>query len=58
MTINPASNISCPDDHLVYYRFLGRGMGQALFDRQLMKGHLVRHLYKHLLVWPMSITSL
>jgi len=58
MTINPASNISCPDDHLVYYRFLGRVMGRALFDRQLIKGHMVRHLYKHLLGWPITFQDL
>lgn len=58
MTINPASNISCPDDHLVYFRFLGRVMGRALFDRQLIKGHMVRHYYKHLLGWPISFNDI
>lgn len=58
MTINPASNISCPDDHLIYFRFLGRVMGRALFDRQLIKGHMVRHLYKHLLGWPITFDDL
>eukprot|EP00934_Nitzschia_sp_Nitz4_P003621 Nitzschia sp. Nitz4//scaffold265_size26576//3226//5822//NITZ4_008244-RA/size26576-augustus-gene-0.20-mRNA-1//1//CDS//3329544828//3611//frame0 len=58
MTINPASNISCPDDHLIYFRFLGRVMGRALFDRQLIKGHMVRHLYKHLLGWPITFEDL
>lgn len=58
MTINPASDISCPDDHLVYFRFLGRMMGRALFDRQLIKGHMVRHLYKHLLGWPITFEDL
>lgn len=58
MTINPASNISCPDDHLVYFRFLGRIMGRALFDGQLIKGHMVRHLYKHLLGWPITFEDL
>ena len=32
------SDISCPDDHLVYFRFLGRVLGRALFDRQIIKG--------------------
>merc|ERR1712232_26116 len=58
MTINPASDISCPDDHLIYFRFLGRIMGRALFDRQLIKGHMVRHLYKHLLGWPITFEDL
>lgn len=28
MRINPASEISCPEDHLIYFRFLGRVMGE------------------------------
>ncbi|KAL3909205.1 MAG: hypothetical protein SGARI_002715 [Bacillariaceae sp.] len=58
MTINPASNISCPDDHLVYFRFLGRILGRALFDQQLVKGHMARHIYKHLLGWPITFDDL
>jgi hypothetical protein len=52
------AGISCPDDHLVYFRFLGRVMGRALFDRQLIKGHMVRHLYKHMLGWPITFDDL
>jgi len=52
------ADISCPDDHLVYFRFLGRVMGRALFDRQLIKGHMVRHMYKHLLGWPITFEDL
>jgi E3 ubiquitin-protein ligase NEDD4 len=33
-------------------------MGRALFDRQLIKGHMVRHLYKHLLGWPITFKDL
>lgn len=58
MQINPASHISCPDDYLKFFRFLGRIMGRALFDRQLIKGHMVRHLYKHLLGWPVTFDDL
>jgi len=58
MVINASSSISCPDDHLVYFRFLGRVMGRALFDRQLIKGHMVRHIYKHLLGWPITFEDL
>jgi HECT-domain (ubiquitin-transferase) len=46
--------VSCPDDHLVYFRFIGRLVGRALFDRQLIKGHMVRMIYKHLLGWPIT----
>jgi len=58
MTINPASNISCPDDHLIYFRFLGRVMGRAMFDQQLIKGHMARHFYKHMLGWPIGFPDL
>jgi len=58
MIINPSSGVSCPDDHLIYFRFLGRVMGRALFDRQLIKGHMVRHIYKHLLGWPVTFEDL
>jgi len=57
-TINPVSDVSCPNDHLVYYRFLGRVMGRALLDRQLIHGHLVRSLYKHILGWPITFDDL
>jgi len=58
LQINPASHISCPDDYLKFFRFLGRVMGRALFDGQLIKGHMVRHLYKHLLGWPVTFDDL
>mmetsp|Transcript_28732 Transcript_28732/g.58997 ORF Transcript_28732/g.58997 Transcript_28732/m.58997 type:complete len:853 (-) Transcript_28732:12-2570(-) len=58
MRINPASEISCPEDHLIYFRFLGRVMGKALFDGQLVSGHMVRHMYKHILGWPITFDDL
>eukprot|EP00549_Striatella_unipunctata_P018746 CAMPEP_0118725672 /NCGR_PEP_ID=MMETSP0800-20121206/33270_1 /TAXON_ID=210618 ORGANISM="Striatella unipunctata, Strain CCMP2910" /NCGR_SAMPLE_ID=MMETSP0800 /ASSEMBLY_ACC=CAM_ASM_000638 /LENGTH=680 /DNA_ID=CAMNT_0006634397 /DNA_START=78 /DNA_END=2120 /DNA_ORIENTATION=+ len=57
MQINPASYISC-EDHKTYFRFLGRVMGKALFDRQLIAGHMVQHLYKHILGWPVTFGDL
>jgi E3 ubiquitin-protein ligase NEDD4 len=57
MQINPASEFCC-EDHLVYYRFLGRVMGKALFDRQLVAGHMVKHIYKHILGWPIMFKDL
>lgn len=58
MRINPSSEMACPEDHLVYFRFLGRVMGKALFDRQLVAGHMVRHMYKHMLGWPITFDDL
>lgn len=58
MTINPASHISHPDNYLKYFRFLGRVIGRALFDGQLIKGRMARHIYKHLLGWPITFEDL
>lgn len=33
-------------------------MGRALLDRQLVRGHLVRPLYKHILGWPITFEDL
>lgn len=56
MTINPSSYFV--DEDLRYFRFLGRIMGRALFDGQLIKGHMSRFLYKHLLGWPITFQDL
>ena len=48
----------CCEDHLIYYRFLGRVMGKALFDRQLVAGHMVGYIYKHILGWPVTFGDL
>jgi len=58
MRINPASAICCPEDHLVCFRFIGRVLGRALFDGQLVNGHMVKYLYKHLLRWPVMFSDL
>jgi hypothetical protein len=46
------------EDHLVSYRFLGRLMDKALFDGQLVVGHLSRYPYKHILDWPITFDDL
>jgi HECT-domain (ubiquitin-transferase) len=50
--------VSCPDDHLIYFRFLGRVLGKALFSGHLVKGHMVRTIYKHLLGWPITFEDI
>ena len=45
MDINPSSEWCCPDDHLRMFRFLGRVMGKAIFDGQLVSGHVSWHIY-------------
>jgi len=58
MRINPASEISCPEDHLIYFRFLGRVLGKALFEGQIVAGHMVQYLYKYMLGWPITFDDL
>ncbi|EJK70889.1 hypothetical protein THAOC_07717 [Thalassiosira oceanica] len=33
-------------------------MGKAMFDGQLVKGRMVKHLYKHILGWPVMFSDL
>jgi E3 ubiquitin-protein ligase NEDD4 len=33
-------------------------LAKALFDKQLVSGHMIRHLYKHLLGWPVTFEDL
>eukprot|EP00903_Cladosiphon_okamuranus_P008866 g8489.t1 len=46
------------DQHLQHFHFVGRLLGKALFDGQLVQAHLVRPLYKHLLGWPIAFSDL
>jgi E3 ubiquitin-protein ligase NEDD4 len=50
--------MSRPEDHLVYFRFLGRAIGRALFDGHTIKGIMVEMIYKHLLGWPITMADL
>ncbi|KAL3779858.1 hypothetical protein ACHAW5_000619 [Stephanodiscus triporus] len=60
MQISNASEIACPYEcgHLTCFRFLGRVMGKAMFDQQLVKGRMVKHFYKHILGWPVTFKDL
>lgn len=46
------------EQHLQHFHFVGRLLGKALFDGQLVQAHLVRPLYKHLLGWPIAFSDL
>ena len=58
MRINPSSEISCLGDHLIYFRFLGGVLGKALFEGQIVAGHMVQYLYKYMLGWPITFEDL
>lgn len=57
MQIHPSSGL-LNEDHLIYFRFLGRIIGKALYDGELVTGHLVQTFYKHLLGWPVTFSDL
>jgi len=57
MQINANSGLANAD-HLLYFRFTGRVLGKALFDGQLVSAHMIRHLYKHLLGWPLMFEDI
>lgn len=58
LRINPASEVSCPEDHLIYFRFLGRVLGKALFEGHTVRGHMVQYLYKYILGWPITFEDM
>ena len=44
---NPLSGVN--SNHLEYFKFVGRIIGKAIYDGQLMDAHFTRSFYKHLL---------
>lgn len=40
------------------YRFAGQVLGKAIFDGQLVVGHFVQYIYKHMLGWPVTFKDL
>jgi E3 ubiquitin-protein ligase NEDD4 len=57
MQINASSGVA-NGDHLRYFRFIGRVLGKALFDSQIIPSHMIRHLYKHILGWPLMFDDI
>eukprot|EP00339_Tiarina_fusa_P008728 CAMPEP_0117005130 /NCGR_PEP_ID=MMETSP0472-20121206/5861_1 /TAXON_ID=693140 ORGANISM="Tiarina fusus, Strain LIS" /NCGR_SAMPLE_ID=MMETSP0472 /ASSEMBLY_ACC=CAM_ASM_000603 /LENGTH=853 /DNA_ID=CAMNT_0004706293 /DNA_START=42 /DNA_END=2603 /DNA_ORIENTATION=- len=57
---SPASESIQEEDWPLYYRFFGRVMGKALFDRQIIPtgNRLEKHIYKFLLQWPLQFKDL
>ena len=46
------------ENHLEYFRFVGRLIGKSLFDQQLIAAHLTLPIYKHILGWPIVLQDL
>eukprot|EP00743_Colponemidia_sp_Colp-15_P006536 GILK01007043.1.p1 GENE.GILK01007043.1~~GILK01007043.1.p1 ORF type:complete len:780 (-),score=125.89 GILK01007043.1:96-2435(-) len=54
--INPSTPVT--DLHLQYFKFCGKVLAKALFDRHLVKAHLCRPLYKLILGLPVLLEDL
>ncbi|KAH7567631.1 hypothetical protein JRO89_XS07G0108400 [Xanthoceras sorbifolium] len=48
-TFQPNPNSVYQTEHLSYFKFVGRVVGKALFDGQLLDVHFTRSFYKHIL---------
>ncbi|CAL5394802.1 unnamed protein product [Camellia sinensis] len=48
-TFQPNPNSIYQTEHLLYFKFVGRVVGKALFDGQLLDVHFTRSFYKHIL---------
>ncbi|KAI3689153.1 hypothetical protein L2E82_47103 [Cichorium intybus] len=48
-TFQPNPNSVYQTEHLSYFKFIGRVVGKALFDGQLLDVHFTRSFYKHML---------
>jgi len=53
---NPQSFVN--PDHLSYFKFVGRVIGKAICDGQLLDAHFTRSFYKHMLGLPVSVQDL
>jgi E3 ubiquitin-protein ligase HUWE1 len=50
---NPHSH-ALSDNHLGLFRFIGRALGKAVMDGQLLDAHFTRSFYKHMLGLPVT----
>lgn len=48
LQINPYSGL-CNDDHLLYFKFIGRVAGMAVYHGKLLDGFFIRPFYKMML---------
>jgi E3 ubiquitin-protein ligase HUWE1 len=53
-TFQPNPNSTVHDQHLMYFKFVGRVVGKALYDGQLLDVNFTRSFYKHILGVPIT----
>lgn len=54
----PNKDSAINPDHLRYFKFIGRVIGKALYDNQLLDAHFTRSFYKHILGAPIGYTDI
>ena len=57
-TYQPSSMSGINQDHLSYFRFVGRVIGLAIYHSELMGVHFTKSFYKHMLGLPLSVSDL
>jgi E3 ubiquitin-protein ligase HUWE1 len=57
-TFHPNKSSYVNDEHLMFFKFVGRIIGKALFDGRLLDCHFSRAVYKHILNRPISVKDL
>jgi len=58
VTFQPNPLSAANDSHLAYFKFVGRIIGKAICDGQLLDAHFTRSFYKHILGVPVSYHDL
>eukprot|EP01038_Epipyxis_sp_PR26KG_P006704 gene6704-9196_t len=58
VTFQPNSQSFINPDHLSYFKFIGRVIGKAICDGQLLDAHFTRSFYKHILGLSVSFHDL
>lgn len=57
LQINPASGV-CNEDHLSYFKFIGRIAGMAVYHGKLLDSFFIRPFYKMMLGKPISLKDM
>jgi hypothetical protein len=58
VTFQPNAQSYINPDHQSYFKFVGRVIGKAICDGQLLDAHFTRSFYKHILGLPVSVVDL
>lgn len=57
-TYHPSPKSYANNDHLNYFRFIGRVMGKALHDGFMLDAYFTPAFYKHILQMPITFEDM